>query len=179
MIILVNGAFGAGKTTVAKLLVDRIPKSVLFDPEIIGFVLQRLPRFMSLKNRDTEDFQDIPLWRRLTALTALILHKTLGRTIIIPMAFCKLEYLNQIRSRLLRGGVAIHHFCLTAPVEVIHERLRKRGVNPLSAEGQWVYPRAARCCETHIAPEFGKHINTNNKLPSEVADDILENIWSV
>lgn len=176
MIILVNGSFGVGKTTVAKLLVDRIPKSTLFNPEIIGFVLQRLPGFIPLSGCDTEDFQDISLWRRSTVLTALMLHKTTGRTIIIPMAFSKLEYLNQIRSQLLHSGVAVHHFCLTAPVGVIHERLRKRGVNPSSVEGQWVYPRAARCCEMHTAPEFNKHINTNKRSPGEVADDISERI---
>ena len=32
MIILVNGSFGVGKTTVAELLVNRIPNSLLYEP---------------------------------------------------------------------------------------------------------------------------------------------------
>ena len=175
MIILINGSFGVGKTTVAKLLVDRIPKSTLFDPEIIGFVLKRLPKFISLKGCGTEDYQDILLWRRLTTLIALMIHNSLERTIIIPMTFCKLEYLNQLRFVLLHHA-EVHHFCLIAPVEVIYERLRKRGVHSSSAEGQWVYPRTTRCCKVHRTPEFYRHIDTNGKSPSEVADDILEKI---
>ncbi len=176
MIILINGSFGAGKTTVARLLVERIPQSALFNPELIGFVLQRVPGFVPLSGSGAGDFQDMPLWRRLTTLAALTLHRIAGRTIIIPMAFCKLEYLNQVRSRLTHSGVAVQHFCLTASIEIIHERLRKRGVSPSTAEGQWVYPRAARCCEVHAAPEFGEHIDTNNRSPGEIADDISERV---
>jgi thymidylate kinase len=179
MIILINGSFGVGKTTVAKRLVERIPKSTLFNPEIIGFALQRLPEFVPLSGRGTEDFQDIALWRRLTALTALTINKTAKRTIIVPMAFCKLKYLNQIRSELLGGKAAVHHFCLTAPVEVIYERLEKRGVDPASIDGRWIYARVAGCCEIHSAAEFGKHIETNERTPDEIADEILKTIRSV
>jgi len=39
----VNRAFGVGMTTVARLLRRRLAPAVLFDPEPIGIVLQRLP----------------------------------------------------------------------------------------------------------------------------------------
>ena len=41
MILLLNGAFGIGKTTVARVLVARMPNALLFDPEMIGLILQR------------------------------------------------------------------------------------------------------------------------------------------
>ena len=50
MIVWINGAFGAGKTTTARELIDLIPNSTLFDPEVIGAALphllpaKRLPR---------------------------------------------------------------------------------------------------------------------------------------
>ncbi|MEG4319305.1 MULTISPECIES: AAA family ATPase [unclassified Microcoleus] len=176
MIILINGSFGVGKTTVARLLVKRIPNSMLFDPEIIGFVLRRLPKFIPLKGRTFEDFQDIVLWRQLTILTALSLDKIGFKTIIIPMTFSNLDYLNQIRSAFVDNGIAVRHFCLTASVEVVRDRLMRRGVNASSAAGKWVYPRAEYCCEIHAKPEFREHIVTDENLPSDVADDIIDRI---
>lgn len=176
MVILINGSFGVGKTTVAKLLAARMPKSILFDPEVIGFVLQHLSKFIPLSGRGTGDFQDIPLWRKLTVITALALNKNTSRTIIVPMTFSNLDYLNQIRSELLDKNITVRHVCLTAPVEVVYERLGKRGVNSATPEGAWIYPRAARCCEIHTAAEFGEHINTNERSPAEIADDIWKRI---
>lgn len=40
MIIMINGAFGVGKTTVASNLVQSIPNSMLYDPEEIGYMLR-------------------------------------------------------------------------------------------------------------------------------------------
>ena len=42
MIVWINGTFGAGKTSTARELVDLIPQSTLFDPELIGGALCRL-----------------------------------------------------------------------------------------------------------------------------------------
>ena len=56
--MFLNGAFGIGKTTVARALVKRLPRAVLFDPEPIGVLLQRFRR--------VDDFQDLRAWRRLT-----------------------------------------------------------------------------------------------------------------
>ncbi len=39
MIIWVNGAFGAGKTTLCDELVERVPDAMLFDPEWVGHIL--------------------------------------------------------------------------------------------------------------------------------------------
>jgi len=176
MVILINGSFGVGKTTVARLLAARIPKSILFDPEVIGFVLQRLSKFIPFDGRGTDDFQDILLWRNLTASTVSWINKITSRTIIVPMTFSDLDYLNQIRSKLLHKGITVYHVCLTASVNVVYERLKKRGVSSSSPEGVWIYPRAAKCCEVHAASEFDEHINTNERLPSEVANDIWKRI---
>ncbi len=42
MIVWINGAFGAGKTTTARELIELIPNSTLFDPEVIGGTLTYL-----------------------------------------------------------------------------------------------------------------------------------------
>ena len=41
MIVWVNGAFGVGKTTVAGELVSLLPRARVYDPEPLGWLLQR------------------------------------------------------------------------------------------------------------------------------------------
>ncbi|MEY4582409.1 MAG: hypothetical protein RL701_7112, partial [Pseudomonadota bacterium] len=66
-VILINGSFGVGKTTVARVLRRLLPGSRIYDPEQLGFVLQRLARWLPLRGRGTDDFQDLVLWRRSVA----------------------------------------------------------------------------------------------------------------
>ena len=42
MIVMINGAFGVGKTTVAKGLLAGIPDSMLYDPEDVGQMLRTI-----------------------------------------------------------------------------------------------------------------------------------------
>jgi len=60
VVILLNGAFGVGKTTVARRLVERLPAGAFYDPERIGFVLRRLPRFVPMRGRGAEPWS---FWR--------------------------------------------------------------------------------------------------------------------
>lgn len=53
-------AIGIGKTTVA----GRVSGSAIFGPERIGYVLRRLPRWIPLEGRGSDDYQDLSLWRR-------------------------------------------------------------------------------------------------------------------
>jgi type IV secretory pathway ATPase VirB11/archaellum biosynthesis ATPase len=38
MIIMINGAFGSGKTSAANTLLPLIPNSMIYDPEEIGYI---------------------------------------------------------------------------------------------------------------------------------------------
>ncbi len=54
--------------------------------------------------------------------------------VIIPMTFSNVDYLNAIRLALSRSGQPVLHFCLTAPLDVIRERLTSRG-EPMGSRG--------------------------------------------
>ena len=41
MIMMVNGAFGAGKTSVANEIAAKLDGAMLFDPEEVGYMLDR------------------------------------------------------------------------------------------------------------------------------------------
>src|SRR5688500_5631952 len=121
MILLLNGSFGIGKTTVAGSLARRLPGAVVFDPKLIGMVVKRITR--------ASDFQDLRLWRRLT-IAALRVTRVFRRNVIVPMAFSNVAYLEEIRRGLEPD---VMHVCLVAPIEVVQERLRHRGKDA----GEW------------------------------------------
>ena len=66
VIIWLNGAFRAGKTTLAEELHRRLPDAVVYNPEDVGLMLWKwMP--------PNDDFQDLPSWRELVVATALTL----------------------------------------------------------------------------------------------------------
>ena len=58
MFILLNGAFGIGKTTTARALLGQVPGSRLYDPEPVGFALQSASAFLRPRGR-IDDLQDL------------------------------------------------------------------------------------------------------------------------
>jgi AAA domain len=126
MIIFINGAFGVGKTTVAELLVSHLPNSLLYDPEEVGGALSRIVRSIVT----CDDFQDIPMWRPLVVATAQLLKEAYGRTLVVPMTIWRQDYLDEVMTGLRRIEPELFHFCLTAPKEIIQERLYRRESTP-------------------------------------------------
>jgi len=160
MILLLNGAFGIGKTTVARLVVRRLRRGVLFDPELIGMALQRTAR---LFGREVDDFQDLRAWRRLTIL-GLRITRFFTRNIVVPMAISNVSYLEEIR----RGvGPDVLHVCLVAPLEIVHERLRNRG-----GAHEWEFRRAAECCSVHGGEAFARQIDAAHRSAEDIADEL-------
>ena len=168
MIVLVNGAFGIGKTTVARALVARLPRAVLYDPELIGIALQRLLR---LTGRTVGDFQDLRVWRKLT-IAAIRVMRLFSANVVVPMAFSNEEYLQEIRRGLQRFEPHVLHFCLVAPIAVVEERLRRRGVPERHA--QWLFRRASECCVAHRSGEFAMHVDAANRTAQEIANTIFD-----
>jgi gluconate kinase len=158
VIVFLNGAFGIGKTTVARALVARLPRAVLFDPEPVGIALQRLRR--------VDDFQDLALWRRLTIL-GLRLTRLLWPNVVVPMAFSNAAYLEEVRDAVSRFEPRVLHFCLVAPYEVVHERLQQRG-----DAGTWAERRARECCDVHAEPRFAVQIDAQRE-PSAIVEELL------
>lgn len=178
MVVIINGAFGVGKSTVVAMLRRRLDGSKVFDPEHIGSVLRCLPSFFPPSTRGLDDYQDSSFWRSMTVRLAG--WKALRRRLVLlPMCFSNLAYLIEIRAGLESRGGRVLHFCLTATEATIGSRLRRRGVDPDSDEGRWVYPRSMRACALHCLPDFAVQIPTEDRTPDEVADDICSRIERV
>jgi hypothetical protein len=94
MLVIINGAFGVGKTTVVAILRRRFPGSTVFDPERIGYVLQRLPTFVPFSARRLDDYQDSAFWRFITAYWAGRQARR-GGVVFLPMCFSNPAYLRK------------------------------------------------------------------------------------
>ena len=156
MFILLNGAFGIGKTSTAKALTAKLASSTIYDPEPLGIVMQRVSAYVRMHGR-IHDFQDLTSWRRLTAGGARWRHRRYN-TVIVPMAFSNLSYLEELASALSRSG-PVSKFCLIAPLQVVRERLKRRAQAEGTAVDQWALLRAEECCHAHRSPAFGHPID--------------------
>src|SRR5260370_41321870 len=108
MIIMINGSFAAGKSTVAELLVQRLYHSMLYDPEMVAYGLRPI-----IEPVETfSDFQDLTIWRPLVIETARQLKQDYGRTLPVPMKLWHRPYFNGIVAGLRCSDPHLHHSCL-------------------------------------------------------------------
>ncbi|MDE7219702.1 MAG: ATP-binding protein [Oscillospiraceae bacterium] len=130
MIVWLNGAFGAGKTTAAYELHRRLKNSFVYDPENVGYFLRKnMPQECR-----TPDFQDMPLWRSFNYQVLKELHEAYSGTVIVPMTLVDPAYYREIVQRLADEGVAVLHIVLYAGRETILKRLKKRSLGRLGRE---------------------------------------------
>ncbi len=170
MIIFINGSFGVGKSTLAEKLVERIPNSLLYDPEMAGYYLRAIVGPID----QFDDFQDLAIWRPLVVTTARLLQQTYGRTLIMPMTIWNTAYFDEIMSGLRAFEPQLFHFCLIASKETIYQRLHSR---PNSAQASaWVAERIDRCIAAFQSPRFKVQVATDNSAPDELVEEILRYI---
>lgn len=141
-VVWINGAFGAGKTTTARELIELIPNSTLFDPEIIGGALAHLlpPKRLA----EVGDFQDLPIWRRLVIDTAAAMLAELGGTLVVPMTLLRQEYRDEIFGGLAARRIEVRHVLLAPAETILRERIARREIPEGLPDGeirvrQWSY----------------------------------------
>lgn len=170
MIIMINGAFGAGKTTVSKALQEKIPNSMIFDPEEVGILLRNIiPNEIKVQTEKTGDFQDLKLWPKLVVMIAEQVKKQYNRHLIVPMTLRDIEYFKYIYTGLGNIDSEIYHFCLKASVTKIHERLNERGEEP----GSWAFQQTEKCVYAYEKYDFNRYIDTENLGVKEIVDIIV------
>jgi AAA domain len=164
MMVFINGPFGIGKTTTARLLVERIPNALLYDPELVGAIL----RATLGKVQRVSDYQDFVLWPRLTVEVARLLRVILRRPLVIPMTVARRDRFDFITSGLRRLDPDLLCVRLAAPREVLMQRISG------SSEGQqWRFDHVDEGVALSRDSAFGREIRTDGRTPSEVADEIM------
>lgn len=166
MVIWINGAFGAGKTSVARRIFALRPGALLFDPEQIGFLLRRL-----LPIARVADFQDLPLWRALTLQLIGEAEAMAAGPVIVPMTLANPGYFEELVGGLRASGADLRHFTLTASPATLRRRLRRRLDWPASR--RWALARTEACAAALADPAFAVHVDTEGRKVAEIAADIL------
>ena len=140
MIVWLNGAFGVGKTSAARELVDLIPASTLYDPELIGHGLRRL--LPEKRYGEVSDFQDLPSWRRLVVDTAAALLMEVDGPLVAPMTLLRQEHRDEIFGGLAARGIPVRHVLLHADETILRRRIQERETVPgdpemIALDRQW------------------------------------------
>ncbi|MEM7118085.1 MAG: AAA family ATPase [Chloroflexota bacterium] len=175
MIIWINGAFGAGKTSVTKLLLEEVADACVFDPEDMGYVIQKtFPEARAL------DYQDLALWRQLVTQFIVQAQQRFPCTLIIPMTLVVPAYLNEIFSEVTKGEPNFRHFFL----ETSKEELQRRITNQVIIESdaakdeevrQWRLAQIGRCVQAKSTmPENTIFLDTNTNSPAELVAMIMK-----
>lgn len=173
MIIMINGAFGVGKTTVANELLKNINNSMLYDPEIVGFMLREIiTEDIKHENEKTDNFQDLELWKVLVVNVAKLLKEKYKKNLIVPMTIYNKDYLQYILEGFKEIDEKTYHFCLTAKEETIYERLRLRGED----KGNWCFQQSKKCLEAYKDKSFEQFIETDDTSIDSIVQRILNEV---
>ncbi|MFB6955541.1 NUDIX domain-containing protein [Streptomyces sp. NPDC056309] len=183
MIVWINGAFGAGKTTTARELIELIPNSTLFDPEVIGGALTYLlpPKHLA----EVGDYQDLPIWRRMVIDTAAAMLAEMGGTLVVPMTLLRQEHRDEIFGGLAARRIAVRHILLAPAETILRERIAQREVPPDLPDGeirvrQWSYDHIEpyRAAMASWLTADAHPVDTSALTPHETAVRIVEAVSS-
>ncbi|MGW0788018.1 NUDIX domain-containing protein [Streptomyces sp. NPDC002911] len=142
MIVWINGAFSAGKTSAACELIDLIPNSTFYDPGLTGGGLRQL--LPQKKLAEVTDFQDLPIWRRLVVDTAAALLAELSGVLVVPMTLLRQDYRDEIFGGLASRRIPVRHVLLAPEETILRRRIAGReesADDPEHSERirQWAY----------------------------------------
>jgi 8-oxo-dGTP pyrophosphatase MutT (NUDIX family)/predicted kinase len=128
VIIWVNGAFGAGKTDAAREMLDLIPASTLYEPEVLGSCLRQL--LPEKRLQEVTQYQELPIWRRLVVETAAALLNEVGGVLVTPMTLLRQDHRDEIFGGLAARGIEVRHVLLEPGETILRERIAARGGHP-------------------------------------------------
>ena len=170
MILWVNGAYGAGKTSVCRALQAKLHRSHLFDPEDVGDVIRRILPVVLWNDY----FLDYALCRCTTAALLQAAAEAYCGVILVPMTVVRGDYQRELLDPLRRAGISVCPVTLLASRETVLARLLGRGEQP----DAWCIKQIDQCVERLSSEIEGYPIDTEGKRLSEVAEEIWKRFLS-
>ncbi|MEU3405916.1 NUDIX domain-containing protein [Streptomyces sp. NPDC006670] len=171
MIVWINGAVGAGKTSTARELAGLLPDSTLHDPELIGDALRRL--LPDKRLAEVDDHQDLPSWRRLVVDAAAAVLAEVGGVLLVPMTLLRQEYRDEIFGALAARRIPVRHVLLAPAETILRERIAEGGAE--ERDRQRAYDRIPAYRQALGWLTADAHVIDNGPLtPRETARRIAE-----
>ena len=176
VIVWVNGAFGAGKTSTARELHELIPGSTVFDPESVGVYLRAVLPPEQLAG--LSDLQDLTSWRRLVPEAAAAVLAQVPGTLIVPMTLLRQDYRDEVFGALAARRIPVHHLLLHAEETILRKRIEGDDDQSPRAR-QWrldhldAYRRARDWLDGDAVT-----VRTDESTPRQTAERVLEIVRS-
>lgn len=177
MIIWINGSFGAGKTTLSEALLKKLPNSIIFDPEHIGFLIHKM-----VPDSRVDDFQNFPMWREHVILFAKNLVQQFSKDLIIPMTLVNPEYIHEIHQSLKGEDSKFYHFFLAIDEVLLRQRITEQVMVASNSQKdqeirQWRLDQVTRCLAA--MPQLPKDtifLNSGKHSPNKLLEEVLKTI---
>lgn len=165
MIIWINGTFGAGKTTTARLLASQSDRVRLFDPEWVGYLLRA-----NLQDHPVADFQQWPSWRVLTPLVADEIARFSGQHLVAPQTVLDEDYRLELMDGLATRGHQVLHVVLEAETPALVDRIRADEEEAAARQWRLDHLTAYEGARPWLARRADLMLDTTHRAPQEVAD---------
>ncbi|CAN5554158.1 AAA family ATPase [soil metagenome] len=166
MIVFINGPFGVGKTTLANVLVEKLPNAMIFDPEEVGYLLRRLLGPLA----NVEDFQDLTLWRSLAVEVARQVYEEYRKDLVMPMSIFRRDYFDQITNGLRGFEPQFIAVRLVASRESLVKRI---DISDEVGARDWRMKHIDAFASETLGSSLGIPIQTDSRTPNDIADNIL------
>jgi len=169
VIVFINGPFGVGKSTTARILATILPRAAHYNPEHIGAGLRLTmgPLYRA------DDYQDLAAWRRLVPVGAR-LYRLRHETVVMPMTVWRKDYLEELLASLQHVEPEVRRFQLTAPREDLERRVLRRSDAHGGHEWWWAHLESGLAMADD--PDFGEAVDTGGRAPLQVASEIAARI---
>ena len=165
MIYWLNGAYGVGKTTVAKALQPLLRNAHIFDPEMVGDgIRDNYPDSLFC-----ETYEEYPIWLETNYTLLKDLYKRYEGDIIAPMTLLQESSYTAIIGRLLGDGIPARYIYLDADEATLKHRMIDSG---REKPDSWCVRHIPACLAAQAADAHAVHIETVGRVPEDIAREI-------
>jgi len=166
VIVWVNGTFGAGKTSVGTLAVERDPRLRLYDPECVGYLLRG-----QLSDQEFTDFQQLESWRRLVPVVADELIRETGHHLVAIQTVLIEDFWVELVAGLSALGHEVLHVVVEADEDVMRERIDVDRLEPGAREWRLNHLERYAAARDWMTRRADLVLDTTALTPAQATDE--------